>query len=445
MSEPEHASIFALASGAGRAGVAVIRVSGPAAGPALRALAGRRRLPPARRATLARLRDPADGERLDDGVVLWLPGPASFTGEDVVELHVHGGPGVISGVLEALAARPGLRPAEPGEFTRRRFEAGKFDLTQAEAVADLVAAETAAQRRLALRQMDGELGRLYERWRAALIEALAEVEAEIDFADEDLPANMGERVRPAVSGLVGEIEEHLADRHRGERIRDGIYVAIVGPPNAGKSSLLNRLARRDAAIVAATAGTTRDVIEVRLDLGGLPLVLADTAGLREARCEIEVEGVRRARRRAAEADLKLVVLDAAAGAMIDAATAPVLDRDCMLLVNKIDLAPPPASLDRAYHAVSMKTGAGLEDFLAALEGEVARRFSTGSAPALTRLRHRAALEEAMSALRRALAAEAPELTAEDLRLAARALGRITGRVDVEDILDVIFRDFCIGK
>lgn len=443
MNDPDRDTIFALSSGAGRAGVAVIRVSGPAAGPALRALIGRE-LPPARRATLARLRDPGDGEPLDDGLVLWFPRPASFTGEDLAELHVHGGPGVISGVLEALAARPGLRPAEPGEFTRRRFEAGKFDLTQAEAVADLVAAETAAQRRLALRQMDGELGRLYERWRGVLIAALAEVEAGIDFPDEDLPADIGERVRPALSGLITEIEAHLADRHRGERIRDGIYVAILGPPNAGKSSLLNKLARRDAAIVAATAGTTRDVIEVRLDLGGLPLVLADTAGLREARDAVEVEGVRRARRRAAEADLKLVVLDAEAGAEVDAATASVLDADCMLLVNKIDL-HPPASLGRPFHPVSVKTGAGLEAFLAALEGEVARRFSTGSAPALTRVRHRAALEQAAQALRRSLAADLAELTAEDLRLAARAIGRITGRVDVEDILDAIFRDFCIGK
>jgi len=444
MNDPERDTIFALSSGAGRAGVAVIRVSGPAAGPALRALCGRR-LPPARRATLARLRDPGAGDTLDDGMVLWFPAPASFTGEDMAELHVHGGPGVIAGVLEALAARPGLRPAEPGEYTRRRFEAGKFDLTQAEAVADLVAAETAAQRRLALRQMDGELGRLYERWRAGLITALAEVEAEIDFPDEELPADLGQRLRPAVAGLLAEIAEHLADRHRGERIRDGIYVAIVGPPNAGKSSLLNKLARRDAAIVAATAGTTRDVIEVRLDLGGLPLVLADTAGLRQARDEVEVEGVRRARRRAAEADLKLVVLDAEAGAEVDAATASVLDGDCLLLVNKVDLAPPPAALDRRFYPVSVKTGAGLEAFLTALEAAVAARFSTGSAPALTRLRHRAALERAAQALERSLAADRIELAAEDLRLAARALGRITGRVDVEDVLDAIFREFCIGK
>ncbi len=448
MSSPDHDTIFALSSGAGRAGVAVIRLSGPAAGPALKALCGRRRLPPARRVTRARLRDPASGEALDDAVVVWLPGPRNFTGEDVAELHLHGGPAVIAGVLEALAARAGLRLAEPGEFTRRRFECGKLDLTQAEAIADLVAAETEAQRRLALRQMDGELGRLYDRWRQTLIQLLAELEAEIDFSDQDLPEDLAARVQPALGALVAEIATHLADGHRGERIRDGIQVAILGPPNTGKSSLLNRLARRDAAIVAATAGTTRDVIEVRLDLGGYPVVLADTAGLREAGDAVEVEGVRRALGRAEAADLKLVVLDAETGAALDPATAAVLDDGCMMLVNKIDLRPAPATVGvpaRPVYALSVKTGEGVEGLLSALEREVAARYCAGAAPALTRVRHRAALQEAARALARSMDAGLPELRAEDLRLAARALGRITGRVDVEDILDVIFRDFCIGK
>ncbi len=448
MSSPDHDTIFALSSGAGRAGVAVIRLSGPAAGPALKALCGRRRLPPARRVTRARLRDPASGEALDDAVVVWLPGPRNFTGEDVAELHLHGGPAVIAGVLEALAARAGLRLAEPGEFTRRRFEAGKLDLTQAEAIADLVAAETEAQRRLALRQMGGELGRLYDRWRQTLIQLLAELEAEIDFSDQDLPEDLAARVQPALGALVAEIEAHLADGHRGERIRDGIHVAILGPPNAGKSSLLNRLARRDAAIVAATAGTTRDVIEVRLDLGGYPVVLADTAGLREAGDAVEVEGVRRALGRAEAADLKLVVLDAETGAALDPATAAILDDACMMLGNKIDLRPAPATVGapaRPVYALSVKTGEGVEGLLSALEREVAARYCAGAAPALTQVRHRTALQEAARALARSMDAGLPELKAEDLRLAARALGRITGRVDVEDILDVIFRDFCIGK
>ncbi|MFQ5955010.1 MAG: tRNA uridine-5-carboxymethylaminomethyl(34) synthesis GTPase MnmE, partial [Kiloniellales bacterium] len=444
MSSPDHDTIFALSSGAGRAGVAVIRVSGPGAGPALRALSGRDRAPPARRVTRVRLRDPATGETLDDAVTLWRQGPGSFTGEDVAELHVHGGPAVIAAVLDALAAQPGLRLAEPGEFTRRRFESGKLDLTQAEAIADLVAAETEAQRRLALRQMDGELGRLYDRWREALIKILAELEAEIDFSDQDLPEDVAGRAQPALRELLAEVEAHLADGHRGERIRDGIYVAIVGPPNAGKSSLLNRLARREAAIVAATAGTTRDVIEVRLDLGGYPVVLADTAGLREAGDGIEGEGVRRALSRAEQADLKLVVLDAETGAEIDAATSAIIDDGCMMLVNKIDLRPAPATVGepgRPAFAMSVKTGEGVEGFLSALEQEVAARYSAGSAPALTRVRHRAALGQAAQAIRRSMGADLSELKAEDLRLAARALGRITGRVDVEDILDVIFRDF----
>jgi tRNA modification GTPase len=296
--------------------------------------------------------------------------------------------------------------------------------------------------------MDGELGRLYERWRQALIGALAHVEAGIDFADEDLPPDAMEQARPVVGELLAEIATHLADRQRGERLREGLYIAILGPPNAGKSSLLNRLAKRDAAIVSTTAGTTRDVIEVRLDMGGDPAVLADTAGLREARDEIESEGVRRALRRAEAADLKLLVLDASQGAALDPATASLVDADCMVLVNKIDLRPAPARPPvegRPAFPLSVATGEGLAAFLAALEEQVAARLASGLAPALTRIRHRAALERTAAALRRSMAAELAELAAEDLRLAARSLGRVTGRVDVEDILDVIFRDFCIGK
>lgn len=437
-------TIFAPATAPGRAGVQVLRLSGPKAGAALRALTGS--LPPARRAAVRDLTDPATGEVFDKALVLWFPAPASFTGEDVAELHLHGGRAVLNAATSALTAL-GLRVAEPGEFSRRAFEHGKMDLTEAEAVADLVDAETAAQRRQALRQMDGALGRLYEGWRVRLTRALAHIEADIDFPDEDLPDGVAMAVRPDLSALAAEIAAHLADGGRGERLRDGIAIAILGAPNAGKSSLLNAIARRDVAIVSAQAGTTRDVIEVQLDLDGYPVSLADTAGLRETLDAVEVEGIRRALDRAAKADLKLLVFDAGLWPETDAATRALLDADAVPVLNKADIAPQACgTLDgHPLLPVSAATGAGLPDLLAALSAAVAARYAPGAAPALTRARHRAALEYCRDALTRALSAPLPELAAEDVRLAARALGRITGRVDVEDLLDVIFRDFCIGK
>ncbi|MBB6254869.1 tRNA uridine-5-carboxymethylaminomethyl(34) synthesis GTPase MnmE [Nitrospirillum iridis] len=439
-------TIFALASAPGRGGLQVIRLSGPAAGTTLASLTGRP-LPPARRAMLARLRG-ADGEVFDQALVLWFPGPDSFTGEDVAELHLHGGRAVLAAATDALTAQ-GLRLAEPGEFSRRAFEAGKLDLTEAEAIADLVDAETAAQRRQALRQMEGALGALYDGWRHRLVRALAHLEADIDFPDEDLPQGVAPAVVPVLTGLIDEIGAHLADGHRGERLRDGFSIAILGAPNAGKSSLLNALARRDAAIVSATAGTTRDVIEVHLDLGGFPVLLADTAGLRDAADEIEREGIRRALARAEKADLKLLVLDCSTW-NIDAgadATLALADGDSLVVLNKRDLCAqvPERVAGHPAIAVSATTGDGLAALLAALERTVADRLAPGAAPSLTRARHRQALEECRASLVRALGAGMPELAAEDARLAARALGRITGRVDVEDLLDVIFRDFCIGK
>ncbi|HYD71088.1 tRNA uridine-5-carboxymethylaminomethyl(34) synthesis GTPase MnmE [Azospirillum sp.] len=441
------ATIFALATAPGRAGVAVVRVSGPASSEALTALT-RRALPAPRVATLTALRDPGTGEALDDALVLWFPGPKSFTGEDVVELHLHGGRAVVAGVVEALAALPGLRVAEPGEFTRRAFENGKLDLTAAEGLADLVDAETSAQRRQALRQMEGALGRVYESWRLRLTRALAHIEADIDFPEEDLPGGVADAVRPELEALATEIGAHLADGRRGERLREGLHIAIVGAPNAGKSSLLNALARREAAIVSARAGTTRDVIEVHLDLGGFPVVLADTAGLREAAGdEIEEEGIRRALDRAASADLKIAVFDATALPALDAATLALVDGGTVVVINKTDLALANVESvgDRNALAVSARTGAGLRELEAALAELAGARMAGTGAPALTRARHRSALEECRDALARALSAPLPELAAEDVRLASRALGRITGRVDVEDLLDVIFRDFCIGK
>ncbi|MDE2166154.1 MAG: tRNA uridine-5-carboxymethylaminomethyl(34) synthesis GTPase MnmE [Alphaproteobacteria bacterium] len=441
-------TIYAFATAPGRAGVAILRLSGPGAADAVRALAGR--LPTPRHALVAEFKDPQSGELIDRGLALYFPAPASLTGEDVAELHVHGGRAVAGALVGVLAARPGLRLAEPGEFSRRAFLNGKLDLTAAEGIADLVAAETAAQRRQALRQMAGEAGRIYEDWRVRLLKAQARVEAEIDFPDEGLLADLAAEVAAELAQIQGEIGAFLADDRRGERLRDGLAVAILGPPNAGKSSLLNALARRDVAITAATAGTTRDVIEVALDLGGFPVTLADTAGLRESRDAIEEEGVRRARARAASADLKLVVVDATRPGEAPAVAA-VVDRDCVVVANKMDLAPADAArwTDAlgvgATVKISVTTGSGLADLETRLAAEIARRFGGESAPLITRARHRHALTAAAAALERYPQAGAPELAAEELRQAVNAVGRITGRVGVEDLLDVVFREFCIGK
>ena len=457
--------------------------------------------------------------------MLWFPAPNSATGEDVAEFHVHGSRAVLAALIEVLS-RLGLRLAEPGEFTRRAFLNGKLDLTQAEAVADLAAAETEAQRRQALRQLDGALGGLYRDWSRRLTHILAHLEAAIDFPDEDLPPEIEDRIRVETGDLAAEINGHLADGHRGERLRDGISVAIVGPPNAGKSSLLNRIARREAAITSPIAGTTRDIVEVAIDLGGYPIVLADTAGLRDSSDAIEQEGLRRALRRAEQAEIRLFVFDARHPAEA-AGAAAWPGPDTILVANKIDLlaqvsahpaspvagperenetgfrvryAPPKTvmpgldpgiygatgdlgrreegldSRDKPGHddsrlslstepffppiageemavptgsagaaiPVSALTGAGLDALLAALSDRIAQAYRI-EAPVLTRARHRQSLEEAAASLHRAREATLPELQAEDLRLALRSLGRITGTVDVEDLLDVIFRDFCIGK
>jgi len=407
----------------------------------LAALAGT--VPPPRVARHVRFRDPDSSEELDDGLALWFPAPHSVTGEDVAELHLHGSRAVLAAVMAGLSRR-GLRLAEPGEFTRRAFLNDKLDLTQAEAVADLAAAETEAQRRQALRQLDGHLGGVYRGWGERLLRLVAHLEAAIDFPDEDLPPEIEREVAEGARALANEVESHLDDGHRGERLRDGIAVAILGPPNAGKSSILNQLARREAAITSPIAGTTRDVIEVAIDLAGYPVMLADTAGLRDSADVIEQEGLRRALKRAEEAELRLFVFDATRPEDAQGAAAWP-GPDTLLVANKIDLASgrdaPP--LARAI-PVSALTGEGLPKLIAALSSRVARSYD-GTAPALTRARHRQALETALAGLRRSLAADLPELRAEDLRLAWRSLGRITGRVDVEDLLDVIFRDFCLGK
>jgi len=444
-------TIFAPATAPGKAAIAIIRLSGPGCADVCRCLTGRS-TPPPRRAALRRIHEPASGQPIDHGLVIWFPGPASETGEDVLELQVHGGHAVTAELLRGLASLPDLRPAEPGEFTRRAFLNGRIDLTAAEGLADLVAAETRAQAQQALRQLDGELGRLYERWRSELLGALARIEAEIDFsADQDVPGDMAAAVRPVLERVSAEMATHLDDARRGERLRAGLTIAVVGPPNAGKSSLINRLAQRDVAIVTAEPGTTRDVLEVHLDLAGLPVTLLDTAGLREPIGTAEAEGVRRARQRAGQADLRLALFDGALWPGLDPETLALLDETTIVAVNKADLGTLGAELvvaGRRAERLSCLSGEGIERLLDVLSERAGEQMAAGSAPLLTRSRHRAALRAAHEALVRiaALPADAElALLAEDLRLAVRAIGRITGRVAVEDLLDRIFAEFCIGK
>lgn len=436
--------------------ISVIRLSGKRAAEALIFLTEPRSyargysarepaLPAPRRMSVRTLIDPVTSEEIDKGLAVWFEAPNSETGETMAELHLHGGRAVVGAALAAIAKLDFCRLAEPGEFTRRAFENNKLDLTEAEAIADLVAAETAEQRRLALQQMDGALHRLYEDWRTLGLRALAHLEAAIDFPDEDLPKGISGEVQDIMARLSGEIGAHLEDR-RGERLREGLHIAIIGPPNAGKSSLLNLLARRDAAIVSETAGTTRDVIEVHLDIGGWPVVLADTAGLRESSDAIEQEGVRRAHARAEQADLRLLVLDATGDWKSEMAQLTALKpwdaAHDIVVVNKSDLAPVDAV---GVMALSARLGAGLPELLVRIERSVGTLMQEGAAPPLTRARHREALGEVLAALGRATTATEIALAAEDLRMAMRALGRITGTVRVEELLDVIFRDFCIGK
>ncbi|MBN9588560.1 MAG: tRNA uridine-5-carboxymethylaminomethyl(34) synthesis GTPase MnmE [Alphaproteobacteria bacterium 64-11] len=429
-----NSTIYALSSAPGRAGVAVVRVSGPDAGHALMALAGP--LPAPRRAVLRRLA--WQGGEIDQALVLWFAAPASFTGEDCAEFHIHGGRAVREALFKSFE-RLGFKPAEPGEFSRRAVENGKLDLTRAEAIADLVDAETESQRRQALRQHNGALADLYEGWRAALIAALGRAEAAIDFSDDGVGEAEFAAARAAAQEILEQIQEHMADHGRGESLREGLRLTIIGPPNAGKSSLINALARRDVAIVTDVPGTTRDVVEARLDLGGYLLLVADTAGVRQTEDVIEAEGVRRALAHAA-GGMTLLLLD---GSLPDprAGLPPDLPEPDLTVWNKADL-----GFRREGLSISLKTGEGVSMLQDLLQQKVQQKLE-GEAPALTRPRHRAGLMEAAEALRHGLAApaERPELLAEDLRLAMRAIGRITGRVDVEEVLDFIFRDFCIGK
>jgi len=444
----EPPTIYALASGQPPAAIAVIRISGGETPRALSALGAGEALNRPRTLVRAALVS-AVGDALDDAMAVWFPGPASYTGEDAAELHLHGGRATVAAVLETLRTVDGLRMATPGEFARRAFESGKLDLAEIEGLADLIAAETEAQRRQALRQLSGALGRACDGWRDRLTRALAHMEASIDFSDEDLPDELDAGARGVIEGVRDEITASLADGRAGERLRDGLVVAIVGAPNAGKSTLLNALAGRDAAIVSEHAGTTRDVIEVDAEVGGYPVALIDTAGLRETDDPVEQEGVRRARAAAGDADLRLVLIDGAEWPGIDSEAAALLAEPGSLgLVSKADLMTvpdEPMTGGAVLIAVSAKTGAGLSLLEERLRELAMDRLGGSEGALITRARHREALVDALGGLERALATEGAELWAEDLRLALASLGRIAGRVGVEDLLDVIFSEFCIGK
>nr|WP_172267669.1 tRNA uridine-5-carboxymethylaminomethyl(34) synthesis GTPase MnmE [Caulobacter sp. RHG1] len=443
-------TIFALATAAGRAAVAVVRVSGPATLSVVQALTGKP--PRARMAGLRTLRH--QGVDIDEALVLRFEGPASYTGEDSAEFHVHGGRAVVEALLSALSDL-GARLAEPGEFTRRAFENGKLDLAQAEGVGDLIDAETEGQRRQALGQLGGALSQRYDRWRDLLIQSLAMLEAAVDFPDEDLPEEVAERARPALRILNDELDAALADVSRGRRVRDGFRIALVGAPNAGKSTLLNGLVERDAAIVTDTPGTTRDVIEVPLVLGGYKVLVADTAGIRDTADAIEAEGVRRARAWAEEADLRLWVVDGFHVKHTVKLEGTIRGGDWLIL-NKADIADGSELAGANAHwageglkvvRLSAQSREAVDELRAALAEHVADALSGAEFPAATRLRHAERLTEARAYLARALSdiGLEVELAAEDVRLAARALEKITGRVDPEDVLGRVFSSFCIGK
>ena len=437
---PREQTIFALSSGRPPSAISIVRLSGSLAATALGSLAGK--IPVPRMATRALLRD-ANQQPIDDAVVLWFPGPASATGEDVAEFHVHGGRAVLAALFAALSAVENMRAAEPGEFTRRAFENGKLDLTEAEALDDLIHADTDRQRRQALRQLKGLLGDKARDWRTRIIEATALIEAGIDFSDEgDVPAELIAPAFAKIKSLLVEIEEVLAAQGQSERLRDGLVVAISGPPNVGKSTLMNQLARREVAIVSPHAGTTRDIIEVQLDLDGYPVTVIDTAGIRETSDPVEQEGVRRARTRTAEADLVLWLADAQHGESWNTGEVPA-----WTVRTKIDLDPTGQARGESDFEISASRGDGLKELISALVGFAQNYFGSGEDGLIGRERQRKLLQQTADLLRRSMSevGRGEEFVAEDLRSAAQSLGRLLGRVDVEDVLDAIFRDFCIGK
>ena len=441
-------TIFALASGGGRAGVSIVRISGPETDDVLRACLGA--LPAYRRASLRIIRNPKTGEAIDQALILRFSGPASFTGEDMAELQLHGSPAVIESVSNLLFGL-GLRQAMPGEFTRRAFENGRMDLTEAEGLADLIDSETEAQRAQAFRQMSGGLRDVYSGWRESVLDALAAIEGEIDFPDEeDVPDKLALRAGQGLDDLAISLKRSLDESRAGERIRHGLDIAVIGPPNAGKSSLINALSQKEAAIVSDEAGTTRDIVEVNMVMGSLPVRISDTAGLREAQSKVEAEGVRRARLRAKDADLRIGVLDLTDLSDLNDVIALLSDGD-VLVFNKTDLtrsALPDVSRETLSIIGLSTQEAGSTDALRdRLETIISARFSVTQSAGLTRARHRACVQTCLEAVMRARTHLdlAPELAGEDLRAALHGIKELAGEADIEAVLDRIFSRFCIGK
>ncbi|MEM8833267.1 MAG: tRNA uridine-5-carboxymethylaminomethyl(34) synthesis GTPase MnmE [Pseudomonadota bacterium] len=482
MTTPHQDTIFALSSAAGKAGVAVIRISGPQACDTLKIFNQKVKYKQSRLAQFMPLFHPGTNDKIDEVLIVGFQAPNSFTGEDVIELQCHGSPAVLTEIFAVLSAQKGFRMADHGEFTRRAFENEKMDLTEAEAIADLIDAETKAQKDQALAQMDGALSTLYQGWAKELSRILAYVEAVIDFPDEDVPDDEIEKVKPDLEMLAEQIDVHLNDNRRGERLREGIKIAVIGAPNAGKSSFVNALAQRDVAIVSDMAGTTRDIIEAHLNLGGYPVIIADTAGLRPDLLDdggheaVEGEGIRRALAYAREADYRILMFDASESKP-DEDTLNLIDENTLILLNKVDKIsdkqvekyrekittkykfylqnvekskPSSEQSDDAILSqvidISIENEIGLSQLLEKLKNIIANNYSVSRETlSLTRARHRENLTEALANIHTALEKSEPELLGQELRFALHAIGRITGRVDVEDLLDIIFKDFCIGK
>ena len=436
-------TIFALATPPGKSGVAIIRISGPEAFSSLKKLTTSASVIP-RQATLRNIYDPKDHQLVDKSVIITFPAPHSFTGEDIVELHIHGSRAVINIIISILSKFSNLRLANPGEFAKRAFLNGKMDLTAAEGLGDLIDAETSIQQKQAIRQMEGTLANIYDTWRSSLIHLLALLEAFLDFPEEDIPTDIMDEVHKGVKNLKNSIYSHLNDQNKGEIIRRGIYIAILGAPNVGKSTLLNHLTKRDVAIVSSIAGTTRDVIEINIDLDGYPVTIADTAGIRNSEDIIELEGINRAFKKADHADIKLIILDASNPSSYDPEILSMIDLNTIVLINKIDQEQHYTEIEGSIK-VAINKNIGLDIFLQSLSNLITKKFSLSSDPLVTRERHRYHLNNCYESLSRFTLDKPLELACEDLRLSSRSLGQIVGTINVENILDEIFINFCIGK
>ncbi len=438
-------TIYALSSAHGRGGVAIIRVSGDGALDTLQTLSTDVNSPKPRMANYCNFSNPKTNDLIDRGIAIYFKAPNSFTGEDIVEYHIHGGQAGVEALLNALALCENTRMAEAGEFTKQAVLNGKIDLTEAEAIADLINAETEIQHKLAIGQHAGQLRHMYEEWTKKLSKLLAYQEAEIEFPDEDIPEGLSADILPELKVFVLELENHLNDNHKGERLREGISIVILGAPNAGKSSLINALAKRDIAIVSNKAGTTRDVLEAHLNLAGYPVIVSDTAGLHDStNDEIEQEGIKRAYDKATNSDIKIIMFDIKEE--LSDEILEIKDENTIIVANKIDTDSSYIP-DNSYLSLSIKTGEGLDLMLEKLTTLTKEKYSLNqnNTPLLTRKRHRDNLEKCHEHLKEALNNDMAELAAEDMRMALRYLGRLTGRVDIEDLLDIIFKDFCIGK